>query len=188
MTLESADFLPGSTPATVLPFSKSFPPAATPGTASPRRTPPALAANDWPNGRILIVEPQAIVALDLLRIMRDAGYRVVGPAATAAEARRLIARGPIDGAVVDLDLNPTVAQAILDLLDDAGIPAVLLADAAAEELPEHHRGRPLVQKPYTGADLLTAVRRAVERAQDDGDIQYRLSPPSISWPRVLPQL
>jgi hypothetical protein len=30
-------------------------------------------------------------------------------------------------------------------------------------------------------------REAVENAED-GDIQYRISPPSISWPRVFPQL
>ncbi len=199
MTVGSAAFLTGPAPAALQPFFRSLPPAAVPGTASPRRAPPVPLAHDWPSGRILVVGPRAVVALDLQRILRDAGYRVVGPVATAAEARRLIARGPVDGApvdgaIVDLDLDPSAASAILELLDDAGIPAVFLSGAALQELPERHRDRPLVHKPYTGAGLLTALRRALEKAegeaegQGEGGFLYPISPPPMPWPRVFPQL
>jgi hypothetical protein len=190
MTGGSAAFLTGPAPAALLPFSRSLPPAAVPGTASPRRAPPVPLAHDWPNGRILIVGPQAVVAFDLQRILRDAGYRVVGPVATAAEARRLIDRGPVDGAIVDLDLEPQAAPAILGLLDDAGIPAVLLSGAAREALPDRHRDRPLVEKPYTAAGLLAALRQALAPATDEeeGGFLYPLSPPPMPWPRVFPQL
>jgi DNA-binding response OmpR family regulator len=147
-----------------------------------------VAANDWPNGGILVVEPQAVVAFDLQRILRNAGYRVVGPAATAAEARRLIDRGRIDGAIVDLDLDPSATSVIVGLLDAAGIPAVFLSREALQQLPGGDRERPLVHKPYTDADLLGAVRRALDKAADDDVIHYRISPPTISWPRVFPQL
>ena len=45
-------------------------------------TPPPrwLGASEPPRGRILVVEDQAVVALDLQRSLREAGYRVVGPA------------------------------------------------------------------------------------------------------------
>ena len=101
MTVGSAAFLTGPAPAALQPFSRSLPPAAVPGTASPRRAPPVPLAHDWPNGRILIVGPQAVVALDLQRILRDAGYRVVGPVATAAEARRLIETNAAPGGLYD---------------------------------------------------------------------------------------
>lgn len=177
MTVGSAAFLTGPAPAALHPFS-------------PRYAPPIPAAHDWPTGRILVVGPQAVVALDLQRILRDAGYRVVGPVATAAEARRLVDRGPIDGAIVDLDLEPSAAPAILELLDDAGIPAVFLSGAALEALPDRHRDRPLVPKPYTGAGLLTALRQALAKAEDEGDggFLYPISPPPMPWPRVFPQL
>ncbi len=114
MTVGSAAFLTGPTPAALQPFS--------PIPLGPILKAPVLKASDWPNGRILIVGPQAVIALDLQRILRDAGYRVVGPVATAAEARRLIDRGPIDGSIVDLDLDPKAAPAILELLDEPGLP------------------------------------------------------------------
>lgn len=200
MTVGSAAFLTGPAPAALQPFSRSFPLRAVPGTASPRRAPPVPLAHDWPTGRILVVGPQAVVAFDLQRILRDAGYRVVGPVATAAEARRLIDRGaidgallegaPVEGAIVDLDLEPRAAPAILGLLDEAGIPAVLLSGAALEALPERHRDRPLVEKPYTAAGLLMALRRALASAKDEeeGGFLYPLSPPPMPWPRVFPQL
>jgi len=179
MTVGSAAFLTGPAPAALQPFSPV------------PRTPVPL-AHDWPTGRILIAGPQAVVALDLQRILRDAGYRVVGPAATAAEARRLVDRAPVDGAIVDLDLDPAATAAILGLLDDAGIPAVCLSGAALERLPDRHRDRPLVEKPYTGAGLLAALRQALSKAkeedQEEGGIVYPLSPPPMPWPRVFPQL
>lgn len=185
MTVGSAAFLTGPAPAALQPFS-------------PVPQVPVPRAHDWPNGRILIAGPQAVIALDLQRILRDAGYRVVGPVATAAEARRLIDRGPVDGAIVDLDLDLSAASAILKLLDDAGIPAVFLSGAALQELPERHRDRPLVHKPYTGAGLLTALRRALAKAeyeaegqgerQGEGAFLYPVSPPPMPWPRVFPQL
>ena len=175
MTVGSAAFLTGPAPAALQPFS-------------PVPQTPMPLAHDWPNGRILIAGPQAVIALDLQRILRDAGYRVVGPVATAAEARRLIDRVPVDGAIVDLDLDPQAAAAILGLLDDAGIPAVCLADPAQERLPDRHRDRPLVHKPCTGAGLLVALRRALAKAKDEGGFLYPLSPPPMPWPRVFPQL
>lgn len=182
MTVGSAAFLTGPAPAALQPFS--------PRPFFPRRAPPVPHVHDWPNGRILIVGPQAVIALDLQRILRDAGYRVVGPVATAAEARRLIDRGPIDGAIVDLDLDPSAAPAILDLLDDAGIPVVFLSGRALGVLPEGRRDRPLVHKPYTGAGLLAALRHALEKAEDEseGNFLYPISPPPMPWPRVFPQL
>jgi hypothetical protein len=66
----------------------------------------------------------------------------------------------------------------------AGIPVIFLSGAALEELPERHRDRPLVQKPYTKASLL------VESAGKEGESEflYPESPPPLPWPRVFPQL
>lgn len=190
MTIGSAAFLTGSAPAALQRFSRSFPPAVVPDTASPRRAPPVPLANDWPNSRILVVEPQAVVAFDLQRILRNAGYQVIGPAATAVEARRLIDRRPVDGAILDLDLHPSAVSAVVDLLEDAAIPIIFLSGVVREQLPERHRDRPLVQKPYTEATLLAAVRQALEPAkgEDEGEFLYPISPPPMPWPRVFPQL
>ena len=50
-----------------------------------RFSPPSLATLDRPQGRVLVVVDDALVALDLQRLLHEAGYRVVGPATTVAE-------------------------------------------------------------------------------------------------------
>ena len=57
MTVGSAAFLTGPAPAALQPVP-------------PLERPPMPRAHDWPNGRILIAGPQAVIALDLQRILR----------------------------------------------------------------------------------------------------------------------
>jgi hypothetical protein len=53
---------------------------------SPPRTPAfELAADALPRARVLVVEREALVALDLQRTLREAGFRASGPAATLGE-------------------------------------------------------------------------------------------------------
>ena len=190
MTSGSAAFLTGPAPAALQPVCRSLPPVALPGTSSPRRTPPAPAIHDWTSGRILLIQPHGVIEFGLQRILREAGYRVVGPVATATDARRLIDRGPIDVALVDLDLEPSATSAIVDLVDRAGIPVVYLSGAGEEAARERRRGRPVVEKPCTDACLLAAIREALEgrKSQVEDEFPYPVSPPPMPWPRVFPQL
>ena len=54
--------------------------------------------------RILVVEDEAFIALDLVMAIEDAGAIAVGPAATVAEALELISFDPPDGAILDVNL------------------------------------------------------------------------------------
>ena len=56
--------------------------------------------------RILIVEDEALLALDLAMSFEDAGAEVVGPAGNLQAGLRAVEReGPIDAAVLDVDLH-----------------------------------------------------------------------------------
>jgi DNA-binding NtrC family response regulator len=154
----------------------------------PRRLPARL-ADDPPLGRILVIEESAVVALDLQRILREAGYRVVGPAPSVTDAERLIARGPIDCAVLDLDLKGDKAFALADHLDLCGIPIVFATGDPHRNLPEERAHRTFIAKPYVKEQVLEAVERAISgRAAGHGGIWYPMAPQTISWPRVFPQL
>ena len=174
MTIKSAAFLPGTAP-----------------TSS--RVPLGLAPGDRSGPRLLVAEPRPVTSLGLQRTLREAGYRIVGPIATAAEACSLIDGGAIDGAIVDLDLDPASVTAIVDLLDRAALPVLFLSGAALGELPRRHRNGTLLAKPYAHASLLQAVGRLLaptwddDRSGDDQAIWYPVSSPP-SWPRVFPQL
>lgn len=57
------------------------------------------------NERILIVEDDPIIALDLSRIISSARMKVVGVAATTWAARRLVNDSATDAAVLDVRLE-----------------------------------------------------------------------------------
>lgn len=150
--------------------------------AQPRRPGLALAASEPPRGRILLVEGRALVGLDLQRALREAGWRMVGPATSASEVRTQMTRGRVDGAVVDLD-GVNESADIPDLLDEAGVPFVLLA-ASRDRIPVRHRGRPAIGKPYVSSEVLVVLDRIVV----EDDIAYPVASSPVSWPRVFPQL
>jgi len=151
--------------------------------APPRQPVLAVAASEPPRGRILLVEGEAIASLDLQRALRQAGWRAVGPATDLSEVRALTERGRLDGAVVDLDgLGDEVAD-IIDLLDEAGVPVLLLA-TDRERIPLRHRRRTAIRKPC-GADQVLA---ALDRITATDEIIYPVATAPLPWPRVLPQL
>jgi CheY-like chemotaxis protein len=152
--------------------------------ASPLGPVQALAASEPPRGRVLLVGSQPVIALDLQRQLREAGYRTVGPATTVADIRALMARGRIDAAVLDLEGLEASAAAIADLLVEMGVPFVFLA-SGRELVPAGHTHRPILDKPYSPSALRSALDKAI--ADNEPGIVYPVAPP-ISWPRVMPQL
>jgi CheY-like chemotaxis protein len=189
MTIGSAASLRRDQRGTLPPsFHSLRQPLAEPATegASPRWPVKALAASEPPRGRILLVEHQAVIALDLQRLLRDAGYRAIGPATSVADVRALMARGTIDGAVLDLDGLGDSASAIADVLAASAVPFVFLA-SGRDRVPVGHAGRPVIDKPYAAGELLSALDKAMAE-DDEPDILYPVVSGPVSWPRVMPQL
>jgi CheY-like chemotaxis protein len=170
-----------------LPVAADVPTAGTPL----RHVPGIALTDDPPCGRILVAADQAPLVLHLQRILRDAGYRAVGPAESVEDAERLAQRLPLDGAVIDLDLGDG-AVAIADRLVRNGIALVWLTARPTEgslaPRPHRHERVPAVTKPVNGADLIEALERALSTTQRSGsDSFYPVPPPQTVWPRVFPQ-
>jgi DNA-binding NarL/FixJ family response regulator len=139
-----------------------------------------LTADEPPRGRILIVEDQFPVALDIQKTLRDAGYRIVGPAGTQSEVTRLVRRGGLDAALIDADSRRSAPFAVADWLAAAGVPfAFLVSDTST--LPHDHAHRPQISKPWSATALLDTLDLMVNGGP--GAV-----PPPASWPRHLPQL
>ncbi len=77
--------------------------------------------------RILIIEDEALVAMEMRFVLEDLGYEVVGIAATALEARDAAQAGrPIDLALVDIHLSdgPTGVELGRELAQDEGVTVI----------------------------------------------------------------
>src|SRR3954468_2969930 len=125
--------------------------------------------------RILVVEDEALIAMDLERIVRCAGCEVLGPVGRAEEALRLAAEEPADAArldikpaagdgfaaaeerpyaaILDIELADGDSFAVADALARRRVPSVFVTGSGPAALPERFRGRPLIQKPYNAAKL-----------------------------------
>lgn len=118
------------------------------------------------NPKVLIVEDECIIAIDIEHHLSDAGYESVGTAATAEEAIRLCADRLPDIVLMDILLKGEMdgIEAARIINERFGIP-VLHITANSELLrasgltPRQSRG--CIQKPIDHHALKTAVAKIV---------------------------
>ena len=106
--------------------------------------------------RLLVVEDECLIALNMVEQLAELGYSVVGPAFTIAEARHLAAVASIDAAVVDLNLRGVFAEEVADILVFRKIPFLFVIGYS--EVPDRRfREIPILAKPFQILDLHRAV-------------------------------
>lgn len=142
-----------------------------PDQAATAAAPPAGDAPPLTGRRILIVEDEPLVALELATILEDAGARVIGPAATAGQALALIeAPAPDaapDAALVDGNLQGETVDGIAAALTARGVPFLFVSGYGRENLPEGFEAVSIVAKPFSAAALLDMTAKALAPAPAD---------------------
>ena len=78
--------------------------------------------------RILIIEDEALVAMELRLVLEDLGHEVVGSAADARTARNLVKEIEVDLALVDIHLSdgPTGVELGRCLAQDDGVTVLYM--------------------------------------------------------------
>jgi len=157
-----------------------------PGDAPPRIVSLYKAAGDLPARHILVVEDEAASALEVQQLLRECGYRVVGPAASAEEAQRLIDRGhrPIHCALLGSCIPGVTA--IADSLASRAVPVVWIAAGTSDAFAWDRRDEPVVRQPFGRHELVDAIERSTRKVASWRG--YATPPPQPIWPRVFPQL
>jgi DNA-binding response OmpR family regulator len=107
--------------------------------------------------RILAVEDEALIAMELEDMLVDLGHEVIGPASTVETALALVRQAPPQAAIVDANLGGESARPVCEALAKAGIPVVIASGYAARELSNLDISGVQVQKPYSRRDLETAL-------------------------------
>ncbi len=104
--------------------------------------------------RILVVEDETLVALQLQGDLEDEGHQVVGPAMSLKHGLLLAAQENIDAAFVDVSLGRDTSAAIADELLARNIPfAFATGYSEVTMLPDHLRQVPKLGKPYVIGDM-----------------------------------
>jgi CheY-like chemotaxis protein len=110
--------------------------------------------------RVLVLEDEFLIAMDVEQLCRDNGAAQVTIARDVAE---IDLGGPsvFDVAIVDLMLGGRSTLGFAALLRERGIPFVFASGYSNQaEIDANFPGVSLVQKPYSGADLIEAVASA----------------------------
>jgi len=89
--------------------------------------------NSLENKRILILEDDPLLDLDLEDYFTEQGAKVVGPVSSVEQALQAVKKG-IDGAVLDLNLRGVYSYPVIDALAKTGTPLVVCSGYA--ELPD----------------------------------------------------
>ena len=117
------------------------------------------------SSRVLVVEDDSLLAFEMQDILSDAGYDVVGPAATVAEALALIDSQALHAAFVDCNLNGELATAVALALAAKIIPFVVVTGSDHESLPAAFSNALFAGKPFRAARLLEIARALLPDSQ-----------------------
>lgn len=110
--------------------------------------------------RILVVEDEIFIALELELVLLEAGYEVIGPAPAVAAALRLLAGRAPDAAVLDMNLRGERVTPVAEVLVAKAVPFVLTSAYGEGELGNDPAlaGARNIGKPTNHAALLEALR------------------------------
>ncbi len=119
------------------------------------------------NNRVLIVEDQLIIAMDVEFILSRHGVMTVDTATTVAEALTFIAAARPDAAVLDLNLGASTSLPVAEQLLAQSIPFVFSTGYGDKSMiPKAFAHVPIVNKPYDTAGLINALARAIAAAPE----------------------
>ena len=107
--------------------------------------------------RILVVEDEPILALDIEAALLDAGAEVIGPAITLMVAQKLARQNGLSAAALDVRLGEENVYTVAYLLQTKEIPFVFHTAHASSDLHDRWPGAPLVNKPSNPTVIVRAL-------------------------------
>ncbi len=113
--------------------------------------------------RVLVVEDEPLIAMDVSDVLSEAGCSIVGPATNLDEAIYLAASESLDAAILDANLAGQRVDSLAATLDRRDIPFAFLTGYGREGLPEQFRQSPLINKPFLHAKLIETVHQLTAR-------------------------
>jgi DNA-binding NtrC family response regulator len=108
--------------------------------------------------RILVVEDEFLLALEVEAALTSFGCFVAGPFAKLGKALVAARATRLDGAVLDINLNGEMVYPLAEFLDMAGVPFVFLTGYVSSDLPERFRRFRKLQKPLHTERLRHIIR------------------------------
>ena len=107
--------------------------------------------------RILLVEDEMLVAMNMEDMLRDLGHEIAGPAFRLDPALALAREAALDAAILDVNLAGERSFAIAETLAERGIPFLFATGYGLHGIDPPWRDRPVLQKPFRQSQLAAAI-------------------------------
>lgn len=107
--------------------------------------------------RILVVEDEMLVAMNIEDMLLDLGHEVAGLASRVEPALALAREGEFDVAMLDVNLAGKPSFPVAEILIERGIPVLFATGYGIKGIPEAFHACPVLQKPFREKDLGAAI-------------------------------
>ena len=114
--------------------------------------------------RVLVVEDEPLIAMDIEDAVEGLGHEVVGPIAELDEALDLATIATLGCAILDINILGGHSYPVADILLKRGLPVLLLSSYRRETLPVRLHKEARLPKPFTSAQLDKEIRDLCARA------------------------
>jgi response regulator NasT len=123
-----------------------------------------------PSLRVVVAEDEALIRLDLVEMLTEAGYEVVGQAGDGEAAIEIAEKEKPDLVVMDVKMPKLDGISAAERIANQRIaPVVILTAFSQRDLVERARdagAMAYLTKPFTIEDLMPAIELAVSRFQE----------------------
>ena len=111
---------------------------------------------------LLVLEDEPLIAMMLQDELESLGLHVIGPVSNLKSALLLAETSNLDGALLDRNINGTLADAVADKLRGRKIPYIFVSGYACPA-GLRHRDVPVLQKPFNKIEFRMALLSLLER-------------------------
>jgi two-component sensor histidine kinase len=111
--------------------------------------------------RVLVVEDEPLIAHEVAEMLEEAGFDVLGPAASVEEALSLVERSGCKAAILDVNLGNQSAEPIARWLSQSNIPFMAMSGYSRDQLPPAFASVPLIGKPLKAAVVIDSLKRCL---------------------------
>lgn len=132
-----------------------------------------------PTRRVLVAEDESLIRLDLIEMLGEEGYEVVGEAGDGAEAVKLAEELAPDLVVLDVKM-PVLdgISAAKRIVEQRIAPVLILTAFSQRDLVDRAReagAMAYLVKPFTRADLVPAIEMALSRHDQLTQLEQEVS-------------
>jgi CheY-like chemotaxis protein len=109
--------------------------------------------------RVLIVEDEMLLAMNIEDMLLELGHEVAGVASQLEPALSLAREGDYDLALLDVNLSGSFSFPVASILRDRNIPFLFATGYGSKGINEEFRSCAVLQKPFCGVDLEQAINK-----------------------------